>query len=426
MLLDLEAENALAQTLVSVPGAWDYVSGTLLPDMLAGEHTRAIVAAVRSLVARGQPVNPTAVQHELGGRALPRWHDPALVRTATEAGTLARRVRDMWVRRQLQDLGTTLAERAATAPPESLTAHTERVLAGLEDTSQRATTVDVLLRRRLDDLRAAMDSPDTAPRTVFTTGFPDLDDTLGGLRPGRLAVFAARPSQGKSAFAVALADHLARNGIPVGVFWLEDEENDFADRLLARAWELPAETLRTTNRRGLQRVFDAVRDRPERIQTYAHVVLDDTHGLTVQDVQARMRKMHREHGCRVFIADHLGEVQVQRDDRWGARHDLALGTVVRGFRDTAKALQAVPVLCAQMNRAVEQRGARDNAPRMSDLDGSGQIEQAARVVAFLERPVDNEGNSTGEFKVLVVKNTSGATGYVRLRWSVETASVVPL
>jgi replicative DNA helicase len=178
---------------------------------------------------------------------------------------------------------------------------------------------------------------------------------------------------------------------------------------------VPAEDLRGPPARAAQAMNAAAL---RALDDQDRLFIDDTHGMTIAEISARMRRLSREKGVRVFVADHLGEMRVERDDRWGDRHDLALGKAARAFRDTAKELGAAPVLVSQMNRQIERRN--DGQPRMADLDGSGQVEQAARVIAFLSQPEDASGKF---FQVDLVKNTNGRTGPIRLRWVPERMAV---
>jgi replicative DNA helicase len=212
---------------------------------------------------------------------------------------------------------------------------------------------------------------------------------------------------------IALAVNLALSGVPVGILWLEDDWRDAVRRFLARrlkcdAWRLRGKPAGALNYVSSHESFLSKVDLP--------LYVDDTHGLTVTDIQARMRRMSREHGVKVFVLDHLGEVRIEREERWGDRHDLALGRVAREYRDTAKSLGAVPILISQMNRRWEQRGT-DTVPQMSDLDGSGQVEQAARLIAFVQLYRDDKGAATGKGALHVAKATGGVTGSVGLRWN---------
>jgi replicative DNA helicase len=145
------------------------------------------------------------------------------------------------------------------------------------------------------------------------------------------------------------------------------------------------------------------------MRTNHPIWVDDAKGLTASDIGSRMRRLKREHGCRVFFIDHLGELRLEYRSRED-RHDLALGNAFRHLRKVAHDLQVILVVLHQMNRAVDSRA--DSTPRLSDLRDSGDLEAIARVIMFLSRP---EG-MPGRFVIDVAKNTNGPTGRCMLSW----------
>ena len=160
----------------------------------------------------------------------------------------------------------------------------------------------------------------------------------------------------------------------------------------------------------LQQVFNAA------VQAVADwpVYVDDQHGRTIHDLTAAMRRMHREHGVRVFFLDNVAEVVVDLRDR--ERKDEALGRIARQYRDAAKALGAAPVLVVHLNRDVEKRG--DGRPRLSDLKNSGDIEDASHVVSLLWRPENSD-----KLLVDVAKNRAGPPGEIELLYVRELMEV---
>jgi replicative DNA helicase len=413
MTHDLEAEKTLAITLVLEPASWDYCSDTLRPEMFGSEMARAVFEGVRSLVMTGKPITSVAVQAAMlaaghSGSVVPAW---ARGRCAmlSEVPVLAGRVRELWARRTLVTAASEVAGSEGNAA--DLAGRLAETLDAIQSGSEgKAKPIAKLVFDWLQELKA--DAASGAASVFYETGFPAFDRATGGLARGELSVFAARPGNGKSSWVIALAANFAAAGIPVGMFWLEDDWRDavrrfLARRLMAEAWKMrghPAKALNyiTGHERFIERA-----DLP--------IYVDDSHGLTVVDIAARMRRMHREHGVRVFILDHVGEVRIEKDERWGDRHDLALGRVAKVYRDTAKELGAVPILVSQMNRRVEQRSG--GIPQMSDLDGSGQIEQAARVIAFVQIERGDDGVATGKGALHLVKATGGQTGMVDLKWN---------
>ncbi len=413
---DLAAERALALTLVHDPKSYDYCADVLRAEMFGSEQARAVFEGVVAVVRSQQPVTPVTVQAALlaagrAGSAIPGWAKGSPVSTQ-EAVTLAARIRELWARRTLAAAAGEVSGSALENESAKGAARLAEVLAEVQSGgSGKARAIQALVYDWMMELEDEAKNPDARP-VFYETGFRSLDLATGGLARGELSVFAARPGSGKSSFMIALAANIAAAGTPVGMFWLEDDWRDAARRFLARrlqceAWRLRGHPAKAVNYVAGFPGFIEKSDLP--------LYVDDTHGLTITDVQARMRRMHRENGVRVFILDHLGEVRIEKDERWGDRHDLALGRVAREYRDTAKQLGAVPILVSQMNRRWEQRGA-DSVPQMSDLDGSGQVEQAARLIAFLRMEKNADGSATGRGALNVVKATGGQPGTVDLEW----------
>jgi replicative DNA helicase len=419
--VDLQAERTLAVTLATSPAAFDHVAGRVRPEMFSDELARGVVAAVETLVREHRAVSPVSVQAAMvergrKGSVIPSgWHLAGGVAPA-EAVELADRVRELHARRELARTAAEIARTALATPSATIV---ERLGQALDQVQTSAPTgarsLGEITQQWLEDRER--DWRDPTRTDTFPTGFPALDRLTGGLRVGQLAVLAARPGNGKTALIVTLAANLAAAGVPVGVFWLEDEAADAARRFLARlggdASILNGQAeLAVRHAAGLPGYSRALE---------LPIWIDDTHGLTVADLSARMRRMKREHGIRVFILDHLGEVRIEREERWGDRHDLALGRIARAYRDTAKDLGAVPVLVSQMNRNVEKRPS-DEPPRLSDLDGSGQVEQAARLIAFLKLDRAGDGTATGTGVLDVQKNVGRGPGRIMLRWDVRRRS----
>ena len=234
----------------------------------------------------------------------------------------------------------------------------------------------------------------------------------GGIAAGKVTVIGARPSVGKTALLAALADNLAAHGTPVGIFELEDEEETLARRALARRAKI-ATTLLRGHGKTLREEHWAKLAAPHMLPTYDFpIYVDDTHGLTAEDVVARMRRMVRERGVRVFFVDHLKEIRFR--DRRDGRSDLAISEALCALRDGAKALDAGLVVLHQLNRDIERR--KDQTPTLADLKDSGDIEAIARVVIFLSR----QGK---DFILDVAKQAEGPKGQVFLDWLEDSMGI---
>lgn len=242
------------------------------------------------------------------------------------------------------------------------------------------------------------------------TGFPALEEVLGGLKPQDLVILAARPSQGKTALALSILSHacLVREHSALFVS-LEMSALSIADRLLSahtgiastkllRAWELtPGERERITMAGvGLQSMQLTIADRPNQ---------------TVGQVAANARRIKSRRGLDLVVIDYMGLIDGQRQKGENRQEEVA--RISRRLKGMARELD-VPVLCLhQLNRQSEQR--EGHRPRLSDLRESGQVEQDADAVLLLHRPEYYDANDQpGVAEVIVAKNRNGPTGTVRL------------
>lgn len=413
---DLEAEKKLVLTIINDPAAWDYVVETVNEGMFGSDIAIGAFAAVRHLTAQCKAVTPITVQTQMvekgviKGSVIPTWmKGPTL--TMKDLQSVAARIRDLWTRRELARVTRAVADSVEESDPKDVIARLNTMLDSVEGGATASSkSLLALSMEYLTEIEEQAKNPGT--RIYFDTGFSGFDKATGGLMAGELAVFAARPGNGKSSWVMAVASNLAKRGIPVGLFWMEDDGKDAVRRYIAREFKVSAYSFRA-------KPFDALKavtknnDYADRLSFPLYI--DDTHGLTIGDITARMRRMKREHGVKVFILDHAGEVRIDRSEGWGDRHDLAVGQVARRYRDAAKELHAVPILVSQMNRRFEHRDANE-LPKMSDLDGSGQVEQAARQIAFIQQFRDKDGMATGKGALHLVKSTGGVPGTLRLRW----------
>lgn len=263
------------------------------------------------------------------------------------------------------------------------------------------------------------------------TGYFELDDLLRGLQPGELLILAARPSMGKTALALNLAEQIALGGVPlagaspsqrhaVGIFSLEMSKVSLVQRLLSARSGVSGSSLRGGARisdEDLRRLLMASEDLKN-----APIFIDDTPNLTVLNLRARARRMVAQHGVRCLMIDYLQLMSAPGAAR--ESRQVEVSAISRGVKALARELN-VPVIClSQLNRASESR--EGNRPRMSDLRESGSIEQDADVIMLLHREdyyhVQDEQwkaenpDKIGVAEVIVAKQRNGPTGVVKLVW----------
>ncbi|MFQ5807211.1 MAG: replicative DNA helicase [Phycisphaerae bacterium] len=258
---------------------------------------------------------------------------------------------------------------------------------------------------------------DGKPLTGEPTGFLELDHLTCGLQPGELIIIAGRPSMGKTALGLNLAEHIAIDEYPprpVLFFSLEMSRQQVAQRILCSRARVDSQRLRhgrlnEQELRQLQAAADECQGRP--------LLVDDTSGLSILELRARARMEHRRHKLRAIFVDYL---QLARAPRAESRQQ-EVAEISRGLKALAKELNAPVVAMAQLNRKPEDR--KSSIPRMSDLRESGAIEQDADLVALLHRESqsrlgeekDVEDNPKAE--LIIAKQRNGPVGTVELHFN---------
>lgn len=302
-------------------------------------------------------------------------------------------------------------------------------IAEAEETSD-AEELGVLLQREIDRL----DATHGVGLSGVKTGYHDLDELTAGLQPGEMIIVAARPSMGKTSFALNLAEQIALGGapeqqrndapiIPIAFFSLEMSKSSIAQRLLSAASGVSTHEMRSGKMSDQQfRQLIDVMDRLGRAPIY----IDDTPGLSILALRTRARRLVSQFGVRCIMIDYLQLMSAPQSAR--ESRQVEVGAISRGIKALARELY-VPVVClSQLNRGPENRG--ENRPRMSDLRESGSIEQDADVVMLLHREAyyhvgDTDWEQQNEEKlnvaeVIIAKQRNGPTDVVKLRWNQHT------
>jgi replicative DNA helicase len=258
------------------------------------------------------------------------------------------------------------------------------------------------------------DQKDKPKQVGIPTGFADLDSLLGGLRPGRVYVLAARPSMGKSALAGQIAWHAAhRWEIPTVFFSLEMDQEQVAGRLLAAIADIPNVRLRpdvTLTDEEYKRVTSAAIG-SQNVPWWTV----EANGITVSRLRARARQEYQGRGARLFVVDYLGLLDSSDVSRSGQSREREVSAQSAALKALAGELNVPVLVLSQLNREAEGRS--DKRPLLSDLRESGSIEQDADVVMLLYRHGYYSRDTTDRSAELdVAKNRSGPTGKVRLSW----------
>jgi replicative DNA helicase len=344
------------------------------------------------------------------------------VPTAANIEYHARIVREKAVLRRLIEAATGIIQEtyASQGEVEDLLDHAEQKIFEVAQTHDRKGFVwikEILWPtfERIEALQANQSAVTGVP-----TGFADLDELTAGFQPSDLIIVAARPSMGKTAFTLNIAQHAAITAKqPVAFFSLEMSKEQLVQRVLCAEARVDASRLR----RG--RLMD---DEYARLATAAGylntapIYIDDTPGISVLEMRAKARRLKSDRpDLSMVIVDYL-QLMVGKGRTENRQQEVS--EISRGLKALAKELDVPVVALSQLSRAVEQRP--DKRPMMSDLRESGAIEQDADVIMFLYRPeyyygpVDKDGNSLeGRAEVIIGKQRNGATGKIDLMFMKE-------
>jgi replicative DNA helicase len=246
--------------------------------------------------------------------------------------------------------------------------------------------------------------------TGVATGFTDLDRMTSGFQPGDLVILAARPSMGKTALALNVAQYVAlKKGLPVGIFSLEMSKQQLLMRFLCAESLVDAHKVRTgyIGKDDFRQLIDALA-----AVTRAPLYIDDSSSLTIMEMRAKARRLKAEHGLSLLIVDYL-----QLMSGYGRVENRVqeISGISRGLKALAKELEVPVIALSQLSRAPEQRQG-DHRPQLSDLRESGSIEQDADVVLFIyrEEVYKRDEENEGKADLIISKQRNGPIGNVKL------------
>ena len=263
----------------------------------------------------------------------------------------------------------------------------------------------------------AMDRIEKASRnkgnvTGIPTGFIDLDYKTAGLQPSDLILIAARPSMGKTAFVLNIAQNVAfKQGMTVAMFSLEMSKEQFVNRLFSLESKVDSQHLRTGNLTDAE--WESLIESAGVIGK-SNLIIDDTPGISIAEMRSKCRKYKLEHNLGIIFIDYL-QLMTGSGKRSESRQQ-EISDISRSLKALARELNVPVVALSQLSRAVEQRP--DHRPMLSDLRESGAIEQDADVVMFIYRDdyynKDSENKNIAE--IIIAKQRNGPIGTINLVW----------
>jgi replicative DNA helicase len=422
----VEAEQSVLGSLLQANQAWDRVADILTEgDFYRHEH-RLIWRAINRQLDQNKPADViTVAEHLKSTGELATVGDLAYL-VALQEGTpttanlrrYAEIVRERAILRQLAAAARDIADSAYSTGGKAVNQvldEAEARVFGIAESNSRGRTgfqeIQPLLTQvvsRIDELYHR-DNPSDI--TGIPTGFADLDRMTSGLQGGDLIIVAGRPSMGKTAFSLNIAEHVALAArLPVAVFSMEMGATQLVSRMLGSVGRLDQHKMRTgrLSDDDWTRVSDAL----GKLSDIA-LFIDETPALNAMEVRARARRLMRQCGGKLGLVV-LDYIQLMSATGQGENRATEISEISRSLKALAKELNVPVIALSQLNRALEQRP--NKRPVMSDLRESGAIEQDADLILFIYRDevYNKESSDVGKAEIIIGKQRNGPIGTVNL------------
>ena len=418
---NLEAEMSILGAILLDNSVFDQVSESLRGDEFFLEKHRLIYKAMVEAYDDGDPIDPVTVTNRLQSDGLlvevgGIGYLTSLVRTTPTAANVmhyVRIVKDHSVhRRALQQVQGLVAAAGQAESGAELVAKMQMVTATLEDEvapKKDFMPIGLAVREAYEHIEQLAANPDARGVTGQASGYPDLDRMTAGFQKGDLIIIAARPSVGKTAFALNIAQNVGKAGETVAVFSLEMPTLQLVQRMLCAEANIDASRMRTGYLQDddwpkLTAAIGAISERK--------IFIDDSAAITTNEIRAKCRRLKRERGLDLVIVDYLQLIHPGQRRRESRQVEVA--DISRALKQIAKELDVPVIALSQLSRSVEQR--QDKRPMLSDLRESGAIEQDADLVAFLYRDdyYDKETERKNIIEIIIAKQRNGPVGTVEL------------
>lgn len=421
----IEAEQSVLGGLMLDNEAWDRVSEKVVEQDFYLRSHRFIFSAMLRLAESNQPIDLITVSESLeanqqlediGGFAYLgeiAKNTPSAANILAYAEIVRERavVRDMIaVAHDIADAGYDTQGRTSAELLDFAETKVFKIAEQRANANEGPEPINNILAKTIDKIDALYRSPQNGI-TGLSTGYVDLDKMTNGLQPSDLIIVAARPSMGKTTFAMNLAEHAAiTSDKPVLIFSLEMPSDQIMMRMLASLGRINQTKVRTgqLEDEDWARLSSAI----ELLNTKGKMYIDDASGLTPTEVRSRARRVAREHGgLSMIMVDYL---QLMTVPGLSENRTLEIAEISRSLKALAKELKVPVIALSQLNRSLEQRA--DKRPVNSDLRESGSIEQDADLIMFIYRDevYNEDSQDKGLAEIIIGKQRNGPIGKVRL------------
>ena len=419
----IEAEQSVVGAMLMDRDAITTASEIICGDDFYQTAYGVIFDSVVELFNEGKPVDLITLQNRLKEKDVPEEISSlefvrdllAAVPTSANVKYYAEIVAEKSTLRKMIKMNEEIANACylAKEPVEAIMERTEKKVFELVQNRNNGDFVPIkqVVLNALEKIEKSSKSKGTV--TGIPTGFIDLDYKTSGLQPSDLILVAARPSMGKTAFVLNIAQHVAfRQNKTVAIFSLEMSKEQLVNRLFSLESYVDAQLLRTGNLKDSdwEKLIEGAG-----IIGRSNLIIDDTPGISISEMRSKCRKYKLEHNLELIIIDYLqlmsGSVGRRSESRQQEISDIS-----RSLKALARELHVPVISLSQLSRAVEQRP--DHRPMLSDLRESGAIEQDADVVMFIYRDdyYNKDTEHVNEAEIIIAKQRNGPIGTVTLTW----------
>ena len=420
----IEAEQSVIGSMIVDRDVIMECAEILNKDDFYHQQYGMLFEAIVELYNAGEPVDEITLQNKLKEKGLPPevaslefiQELVLAVPTTVNAKSYANIVKDKALLRNIIKVNQNIENMCfeASEDVDSILDQTEKDIFSL--VQNRGETDYVPIRQVVMNAIAKIEqaSKQKGVVTGIPTGFIDLDRQTAGLQPSDLILIAARPSMGKTAFVLNLAQHITiHEHLCAAIFSLEMSKEQLVNRMFALESRVDAQKLRTGNLQEAD--WENLVEGAGKIGN-SKLIIDDTPGISIGQMRSKCRKYKMEMGLNIIIIDYL---QLMTGSGKSESRQQEISEISRSLKALARELNVPVIALSQLSRAVEQRP--DHRPMMSDLRESGAIEQDADVVMFIYRDdyYNHDSDMKGVSEIIVAKQRNGPIGTIELTWLPE-------
>tara|TARA_B110000438_G_scaffold255347_1_gene262084 strand:+ start:598 stop:1962 length:1365 start_codon:yes stop_codon:yes gene_type:complete len=407
----IEAEIAVLGGLILDNEAWEKVADILQVDDFYNQQHRKIYSCIVDLIKDDIPFDVLTINEKVNAsddKSFSTYLSEIINQTPSAANikAYANIVREQSILRQLINVSNNLIEKSRDGgiDSKSLLDEAERTIFNISEESQKANSgfqhINKLVADSFKEIEKRAESGESI--TGVATGFADFDKNTLGLQGGDLIIIAGRPSMGKTAFAINIAEYASiKNDTITAIFSMEMSGEQLSTRLISSMGRINSSKIRAGKLTDddWPRLTNAIA-----LLSKTNIFIDDTPALTPTDIRARARRLKREKGLDLIVIDYMQLMQLSNSSENRATE---LSEISRSLKALARELDVPVVALSQLNRSLENR--TDKRPIMSDLRESGAIEQDADVISFIYRDeVYNEDSpDKGTAEIIVAKQRNG-------------------